>query len=90
MSSKFRRVTYTLPPELVDGVAYLSGRVGVSRSSLVAELLREAIPHMVEIVSAVPEQPTDDDVRRFKGRSKDVISERVDNLVRMRDDLFSQ
>lgn len=85
-----QRVTYTLPPEIVAGVKYLSGRLGISRSALVAQLMAESVPELVRLLEEIPENPTPGDVLRFRGRSQQVIDERFEHARRLKDDLFSQ
>jgi len=77
-----KRVTVSIPIELADGLTYLARRMAVSKSALVAELLKE-VPELVEIVQGVPEQgATQKDVVRARGRSLELVEARVGKVVR--------
>jgi hypothetical protein len=84
------RVTYSLPSELVDGISYLSARVGVSRSALVGEFLSVPVHDLLLLVQDIPDNPTEQDVVRFRGRSVSLVESRVSQLRSMENDLFSK
>jgi hypothetical protein len=90
MSSKTSRTSFTLPHEVRSDLTFLSSRLGVSRSSLLAELLQEPLHNLRELVEAIPPSPTPADLLRFKGASESVIRQRIDSLKGMTDDLFSK
>lgn len=88
--AKSRRVTVSLPPDIVDKLDYVSRRLRSTRSGLLSVILRDSIDPLVEIASALPDpglDPTQDDVRRFRGESARVISELVDELQRCAHDV---
>lgn len=90
MAEKMVRMSFTLPPRVRDDLGYLSGRLGVTKSAFVSALLGEALVDLRRLVEDnIPEQPTDDDVKRFRGDSRALIEERVGSLQRMTNDLFS-
>lgn len=85
-----KRVSFTLPPEVVDDLAYTARRLGVSRSALVADLLQQTLSVVTPTLRELPEEPSERDVLRYRGDSKRVIDERLEVAQRLRDDLFSQ
>ena len=89
MDRNLRKISVTLPPQLVDDLDYISRRLGVSRSALIGQILPEGIGLMRSLLVDVPENPTPEDVVRFRGASADEIRQRIDGLKGLADDLFS-
>lgn len=85
-----KRASFTLPPDLDDDLSYVARRLGVSRSSLVADMLRNALGVMAPVLREVPEDPTEGDALRYRGESKRLIDERLATAQRLRDDLFTE
>ena len=87
-----KRVSLSLPHALVDDLDYVSHRLGISRSSLVAQVLNDVLAPSVAMLRTIPENvaPTDEDVKRFRGASVKLIRERLDNLHELDRDLFSE
>lgn len=90
MSDSMKRTSFSLPPELIGDLDFVSKRIGISRSALVAGILKEACQPMVALIREIPEEPTASDAVRFRGESQRVVNERVDAVLRLRDDLFSE
>jgi hypothetical protein len=86
---KMMKIAMSLPPALVGDLDYLSARLGVSRSSLAAELLRDAAKEMRDIISLIPPNPTPADLLRARGTSKAYIRQRVEKAAQLADDLFA-
>lgn len=87
--AKLARVSYTLPPQMVKDLAYLSGRIGVSRSALLADLSAEPLADLRALVEQIPANPTPADIVRLRGRSEEVVQRRLAELHALDDDLFS-
>lgn len=83
-----QRTTFTVPDDLVRDLAYLSKRVGVSRSALVSSLLTQPVHDLRHLVEQIPESPTPADVRRLRGESEKIVHERLEALKGLEDDLF--
>lgn len=90
MERNLRKISVTLPPELVDDLDYVSRRLGVSRSALIAQVLPDGLGFMRGLLVDIPENPTPEDIVRFRGSSADEIRQRIDALKGMADDLFSE
>lgn len=86
---QIKRVSLSLPPDLVDDVDYICARLGLSRSGFIAQLLLNLdIKSIRSVVQNVPEQPTDDDVKRFRGASEDYFREQIKRLQELQGGLF--
>lgn len=90
MERNLRKISVTLPPDLVDDLDYVSRRLGVSRSALIAQVLPDGLGFMRGLLVDIPENPTPEDIVRFRGASADEIRQRIDSLKGMADDLFSE
>jgi hypothetical protein len=87
---QFRKFSVSLPPQLVEDLDYLSSRMGVTRSALIASLMAEPTHDLREMVEMIPENPTPADVLRLRGRSESIVNQRVESLRRLSNDLFSR
>lgn len=90
MRRNLSKISITIPPELLTDLDYVAGRLGVSRSALIAEVLPEALGFMRGMLEQVPLNPTPDDVLRFRGESADLVRQKIDSIREMSDDLFSK
>ena len=59
------RVTFVLDRHTSEDLAYLSERLGQSRSSLVREVLAAPVAGMAEMLRSVPDNPSPADVRQL-------------------------
>lgn len=83
------KIAMSLPPALVEDLDYLTGRLGVSRSALAAELLTDAVSEMRRVVSLIPPNPTPLELLRMRGESEAFVRERIASAIKLTDDLFS-
>lgn len=90
MRRNLSKISITIPPELLADLDYVSGRLGVSRSALIAEVLPEALGFMRGMLEQVPLNPTPDDVLRFRGESAELVRQKIDSIREMGDDLLSK
>ena len=79
-----------VPPELVTDLDYVAGRLGVSRSALISEILPESLSFMRTMLEQVPLNPTPDDVLRFRGESAELVRVKIESIKGMTDDLFAK
>lgn len=63
-TDKLARATFVIDRVTYDQLAYITGRMGVSRSELVRDLLAEPIALMTKWVQSVPDEPTRADAER--------------------------
>jgi hypothetical protein len=89
MAAKMVRMSFTLPPSVGADLKYLSDRIGVTRSALLAELLGGPLQDLRGLVEQVPKKPRRCDVVRFRGASEAIATKRIDSLKGMTDDLLA-
>ena len=86
-SNPAKRVTLTLPQTLVEAADYISQRLGVTRSALLAEVLSDTLTPLRSMLDAVPDQTTPSDIKRLKGASvvyiKDQVTHALEQLRRI-------
>lgn len=74
-SETLARVTFVLDRHTAEDLAYLSSRMGQSRSALVREVLAAPISGMAEILRQVPSHPTPADVRQLALHGLEMIED---------------
>lgn len=84
------RMSLTVPPSVHENIAYLSTRLGVTRSAFVSQILGEALTDLRSAVEQIPENPSEMDFRRFRGSSEEIISQRVESIRRLGNDLLGE
>ena len=87
--SDIKRVSLSLPSDLVEDVDYICSRLGLSRSGFISQLLLNLNVRSIRaLVENVPEQPTADDVKRFRGSSAAYFEEQLQRLQELQGGLF--
>lgn len=89
--ARLLKITVSVPADLVDGLDYVSDRLGVSRSSVVAQLLSAPVASIVAVLRNDLQhwQASTDDLRS-RGRSELLIRQRLENAQRLVGDLLSE
>lgn len=87
---KCRKITFSVPPSLVDDLDYLAGRLKITRSAMLTSIAAEAVHDLRKLVASVPENPNQGDLLHAKGRSRELIGSRIDSARRLNNDLFSE
>lgn len=67
------RATFVLDRPTYERLAYLSRRMGQSRSELVRGLLEEPIREMDRLMRMVPDNPTEADLRQMRLEGLDLV-----------------
>lgn len=75
-----KRVSLSLTPEVHKALTDTAELMGVSRSSLVNEMLSEGLPALAEVLRAVQGGAPSDAAMRLRGASAGVIRQRLDSL----------
>lgn len=88
MTQKMVRMTFTVPPSIRQNLDYLSTRMGVTKSALVSELLTTPLGDLRDLMEMVPENPTEADLLRARGKSNQLIAARLRSLRSIEGDLF--
>lgn len=76
------RATFVLSRSAFRDLAYLSGRMGQSRSALVREVLEQPIAEMAALLRGIPEQPTAEDLDLFRAEASRLVSGHVEAVER--------
>lgn len=82
------RVGVSLPESLLGDLSYVAGRLGITRSALLVQLCSEPASDLRSLVELVPDNPTEQDVKRLRGKSTELVELRVNQARSMEDDLF--
>ena len=84
------RCSFTLPPQMIADLAFLSDRMRVSRSAILAELTADPLHDLRVMVEKLPPDPSPEQMLRFRGESERVVKDRLSALDRVMkgDDLF--
>lgn len=85
-----KKFAISLPEHLVGDLDYVSGRMSISRSALISNLLEGPVKDMRSLLEGLPENPTKADIIRSRGASVDLIQERMTSMKRLDNDLFSK
>lgn len=88
--SKMRKITISMPDDLVVNLDYLAVRTGTSRSAIISEFLADAVQHTRKLFELIPPSPTPADVVRMRGQSEEIVRTRLQSLQGMANDLFSK
>jgi len=88
MSEKMVRVSFTVPPQIRSDLDYLCGRLHVTKSALISELLAGPLSDLRELTEMVPDNPSQADFLRAKGKSNALIAKRLRSYRAIEGDLF--
>lgn len=87
--SGITRVSVSLPSDLVSDLDYIAGRLGVSRSGLLAQMLVSAdLGRLRSLLSAIPDEPSGTDAKRFRGESRSYIADQLRRVIDLQGGLF--
>lgn len=88
MSSKMVRMSFTVPPQIRADLDYVSARLGITKSALLTELVGQPLTDLRSLMELVPENPTEADLLRARGKSNELIVSRLQSLRQIEGDLF--
>tara|TARA_R100000664_G_C2740771_1_gene129303 strand:+ start:1236 stop:1493 length:258 start_codon:yes stop_codon:yes gene_type:complete len=75
--STVKRITLSIPLDLAEDLDYLHKRVGVSKSAFVSSLLGEVCGDLRDLLESLPDEPSPDDIVRFRGASVELAQNRI-------------
>lgn len=80
------RMSFTLPPSYRADLSYISGRMNISQSALVSNLLSKPLPLMANLLRQIPPEMVPNElaqarvIRRYKNDSQRIIREELESL----------
>ena len=75
--SSVRRITVSIPNQLALDIDYVHKRIGVSKSAFISSLLVEGVSDLRALLESLPDNPSPDDLVRFRGASAEMVSGRM-------------
>jgi len=78
--STVKRMTLSVPVDLAKDIDYVHKRVGVSKSAFVSSLLAQGVHDLRELLESLPDEPSPDDIVRFRGASADLAKGRMEHF----------
>lgn len=78
--STVKRISLSVPVDLARDLDYVHRRIGVSKSALVSLLLSEGLSDVRALLESIPDDPSPDDILRFRGASAELASARVNHF----------
>jgi len=70
-TQKLIRLTISLPPDQYNDLAFISERMGISRSAVLTPMIGERLAHARRLVACVADTPDDFAVARHVGLSNE-------------------
>jgi len=88
------RTSMSLPDGVLSDLKYLSGRMGMSKSALMTEILGDALSDLRVLFETLPDEPskvTEKNLIRFRGASAQLVKDRIQQARDLADgdDLFN-
>jgi hypothetical protein len=68
-----KRVSLTIPIDVLTEIDYCSHRLGITRSAFMSELMRQSLSPILPLLQSLPDSPDEVAVKRFRGDSVAVI-----------------
>ncbi len=87
---QMKKISVSLPDNLVTNLDYLAARTGTSRSAIISEFLSDAVDQTRKLFELVPPNPTPAEIVRMRGQSEEVVRQRLSSLQGLADDLFAR
>lgn len=81
-----RRTSFMLPQTMIDDLDYLSSCMGVSRSIMLSNVAAAPLKDLRIMFEGLPENPTPSELVRFRGESKKIVNERLEQLNKLGED----
>lgn len=82
MAQTHTKLTISFPSELADNITRLSSSLGVSRSAFLTTLLEGPISDLSSLLLTLEQAPDDEVLRAYRGRSVEIIQQRVSDFQR--------
>lgn len=89
-SSTTRLISLRISAPLVEDLDDVAGRLGITRTALANDLLERGLARMERAMRNLPDIPPSGERRRARGKSADIVSQRLESVRRLENDLFSE
>lgn len=76
-----KRVSLTIPIDVLSEIDYCSGRLGITRSAFISELMRQSLSPITPLLRNLPDSPDDVAIKRFRGDSVSLIRSMVGDAL---------
>lgn len=73
-SQNLARATFVLSRTAYEDLAYLSRRMGASRSALVREVLEGPVGEMATLLRSVPDVPNEEQLDLFRAEARKLVA----------------
>ena len=78
--ANIKRLSLSVPPEVASDLNFVHRRLNVSKSALVTTLLQDGLRDFRLLLESLPPEPDDQDMKRFRGASAELITNRMASL----------
>jgi len=87
-----RKLSVSVPSMVVEDMDYITGRMKISRSALISNLINSPVHDMRVLLESIPDNPSPEDIIRSRGASADLVKKRLTEINQLvdGDDLFSE
>jgi len=82
------RTSFSIPRELYDELGEASETLGITKSAIVSQILSQGVSAILAVAKHIPKENTPEELKRFRGKSGEVIEEKLRQFRRGQDDLF--
>lgn len=93
-SNNTKRITLSLPSDVVSNLDFLSEAMGVSRSALVSALMGDILPPLIPLAKITIQGVSEGDSRRYRGEFVAELDAMLGRLTEgmegVQDDLFNK
>jgi len=76
-----KRLSLSVPSELAADLNFISRRMSISKSAVITELVGKGLKDFRMLLEALPPEPSDTDMKRFRGTSAEMITNRMQSIL---------
>jgi len=79
--TNIKRLSLSVPPELASDLNFISRRMSISKSAVITQLVGQGLKDFRMLLEALPPEPEDTDMKRFRGASAEMITSRMESIL---------
>lgn len=72
-----KMLSLSVPPEVASDLNFVHRKLNISKSALVTTLLQNGLRDFRVLLESLPPEPDDQDMKRFRGASAKLITDRM-------------